>query len=225
VDINIYNGCNGLLEALMRWYYFSMNDYRWRPQGLTIREEAITVHPLIAFEKFVVPGLGVPAWVEDSSNVTDTGMSKREWAGLVVHAFSLMSLTGDRLVVGKDFDGGDGVIVRENSNGYVDGVHVEQTLVTHKRHTDLEQGIKAELAKKSAKQYPNTHLIIWCNIEGNFDPPAIAQIVSGGAFNIVDVVGFNSGPRVYQSLLFDKDVLAKPIHSFHVKESDLLPSR
>jgi len=94
-------------------------DYTWRPKGVPIKAQGIAIDPYLAFKHFVLPALGDPNWIEDSSKVTDTGMSKREWIGLIVHAIALMDLTGDDLRVAKMLDNDDGGLVHYSTNRYI----------------------------------------------------------------------------------------------------------
>ena len=203
-----------------------MEEYVWRPKGLRIRDSAVIGSPIVAFEKFVLPGMSNPDWLENSKPVTDTGMSMREWAGLVLHCLSLSDKTNRNMEVGKDYVGGDGLLAT-TENGKTYGVYVEQTLVTHKAHADLLTGIQERLMSKTSKgesYTANKHLVIWCNIEGQFIPTKLAALVAQGGFNIVDVIGFNSTSREFSSYLFDRDVADKPIHAWKVSESKLIKS-
>jgi hypothetical protein len=199
-------------------------DYSWKPQGIKIHEQAVVIDPMLAFAKFVMPLLGNVGWIEDSKKLSDTHMSGREWAGLIIHCLSLMKMTGENLRTGKDFVDGDGVLIR-GDDGKLEGVYVEQTLVTHRAHKDLFEGVKERLMGKSFKgenYAANRHLIIWCNIDGTMDMPALAKLISTGMFNIVDIIGFNGATREYFSYVFDKEVTHSPIYIASIKEENLL---
>ena len=155
-------------------------------------------------------------------------MNKREWAGLVVHCLSLIHMTGQDMMVGKEYAGGDGMLARkvtEKGKTSYHGVLVEQTLVTHKAHTDLLTGVKERLEAKSSrgKNYAeNKHLIIWCNIDGSFEPGSLAKVISIGAFNIVSIIGFDGNTRDYRCLIFDKKIKNRSIYSGRISEKWLL---
>jgi hypothetical protein len=205
-----------------------MDDYSFEPLNEKVNIQARSGNPLVAFQKFVAPGLGHADWIEDSKYVTNTGMSMREWAGLVIHSLSLMNLTGQTLQVAKGEAPGDGLLVRPNSNPMNGGdcVYVEQTLATHrgyKTEPTLLKAIKDRLKAKSSRgsnYSENTHLVIWCNVNGEFNTDEIAKIVAEGAFNIVDIIGFNGEYRFYKSLVFDRH--KGKIHEFNVLEKNLL---
>lgn len=205
-----------------------MNSYELKPLDEKVNIQARSGNPLEAFHKFVAPGLGNPGWIEDSVYVTDTGMSMREWAGLVVHCLSLMALTGQTFEVAKGDTPGDGLLVRRKGDSSKGGdcVYVEQTLATHrayKEEVSLSRAIKDRVQAKSsrgANYSENTHLVVWCNLDGDFNNDEISKIVAQGGFNIVDIIGFNGEHRVYKSLVFDKD--KGHVHSFGVLEKDLL---
>jgi hypothetical protein len=203
-----------------------MKEYIWRPKGLKINDSAVIGSPIVAFEKFVLPGISNPNWIENSKPVSDTEMSMREWAGLVIHSLSLSDKTHRDLSVGKDYVGGDGLLaITENGKTY--GVYVEQTLVTYKAHTDLMTGIEERLMSKTSKgdsYTANKHLIIWCNIDGQFVPTSLASLIAKGGFNIVNIIGFNSGTREFSSYLYDKDIIHSPIHAWKINESTLIDS-
>lgn len=198
-------------------------DYTWRPNGVPIKAQGIAADPYLAFKLFVLPGLNDPNWIEDSTKITDTNMSKREWAGLVIHAIALMDLTGDSLRVAKMLDNDDGGLVRGES----EAVYVEQTLATHrnKRHKTLLETVEARVTSKSSngQNYAeNRHLIIFCNMDGDLQEDELAKIVSKGRFNIVNIFGFNGKDRHYLSLLFDRDKADAPIHRCAISEAKLI---
>jgi hypothetical protein len=200
-----------------------MTDYTWRPKGLPIKAQGIAVDPYLAFKLFVLPGLNDPDWIEDSSKVTDTNMSKREWVGLIVHAIVLMDKTGDSLRVAKMLDNDDGGLVR----GENEAVYVEQTLTTHKnkKHKTLLNTVAERVSDKSSNgdnYAANRHLIVFCNMDGDLQEAELAKIVSNGRFNIVNVFGFNSIDRHYLSLLFDRDNVNEPIHRCAIGEAKLI---
>jgi hypothetical protein len=200
-----------------------MADYTWRPKGLPIKAQGIAVDPYLAFKLFVMPGLNDLNWIEDSSKVTDTGMSKREWIGLIVHAIALMDKTGDTLRVAKMLDNDDGGLVR----GENEAVYVEQTLATHKnkKHDTLLETVAERVEDKSSKgesYAANMHLIVFCNMDGDLQETELARIVSEGRFNIVNIFGFNDKGRHYLSLLFDRDNADGPIHRCAIGEAKLI---
>ena len=125
-----------------------MVDYTWKPKGVPIKAQGIAIDPHLAFKLFVLPGLNDPNWIEDSDKITDTNMSKREWAGLIVHAIALMDKTGDSLRVAKMLDNDDGGLVR----GEIEAVYVEQTLATHrnKKHNTLLETVADRVQDKSS---------------------------------------------------------------------------
>jgi hypothetical protein len=207
-------------------YDFRMakKEYGLKAHKLGIREQVQVGDPIKAFHLYVAPGLGERSWVEKSQPVTDTGMSMREWAGLVIHGLALSDLTGEPLLVGKDYRGGDGVIAKSSRlPNHYEGFYVESTLVTHKKYTDLTEGIEERIKEKSKKgeNYAHkTQLIVWCNINGDFEVSAIESAVSNGNFQTVDIVGFNDTGRVYLSLILDKD--DGLIHRYIISERYLL---
>lgn len=199
------------------------DDYAWKPKGLPIKVQGVAIDPYLAFKHFVMPALGDPNWIEDSSKVTDTGMSKREWIGLIIHAIALMDLTGDDLRVAKMLDNDDGGLVRGES----EAVYVEQTLATHKnkKHDTLLETVAERVEDKSSKgesYAANMHLIVFCNMDGDLQETELAKIVSEGRFNIVNIFGFNSKDRHYLSLLFDRDKADAPIHRCAISETKLI---
>jgi hypothetical protein len=200
-----------------------MNDYTWRPKGLPIKVQGIAIEPILAFKLFVLPALTNVNWIEDSLKVTDTGMSKREWIGLIIHALALMDLTGDTLRVAKMLDNDDGGLVRGES----EAVYVEQTLATYRdaKYRTLLDAVKGQVSIKSAKGQnyaDNRHLIVFCNMDGDMQEDELAVIVSNGRFNIVTVFGFNSTTRHYLALIFDRDKPDGPIHKTAFTEKALL---
>lgn len=200
-----------------------MADYAWKPKGVPIKAQGIAVDPYLAFKLFVLPGLNDPNWIEDSSKITDTNMSKREWAGLSIHAIALMDKTGDSLRVAKMLDNDDGGLVRGES----EAVYVEQTLATHrnKKHDNLLDTVADRVSSKSSngENYAaNRHLIVFCNMDGDLHEEELAKIVSKGRFNIVNIFGFNSKDRHYLSLLFDRDDATGPIHRCAISEAKLI---
>lgn len=199
------------------------NDYTWKPKGAAIKVQGIAADPYLAFKLFVLPGLNDPNWIEDSSKVTDTGMSKREWVGLIIHAIALMDKTGDTLRVAKMLDNDDGGLVRGES----EAVYVEQTLATHKnkKHDTLLETVAERVEDKSSKgegYAANMHLVVFCNMDGDLHEAELAKIVSEGRFNIVNIFGFNGKDRHYLSLLFDRDNADGPIHRCAISEAKLI---
>lgn len=200
------------------------DDYTWRPNGLAIKAQGVVLDPILAFKHFVLPALGDVNWIEDSDDVTDTTMSKREWIGLIVHALALSDLTGDKLRVAKMLDNDDGGLVRGES----EAVYVEQTLATYrdnKKHKTLLEAVAARVQDKSSKGQnyaDNMHLIVFCNINGDMQEDKLAEIVSQGRFNIVNIFGFNGKDRHYLSFLFDRDKSNVPIHRTAISEAKLI---
>jgi hypothetical protein len=205
-----------------------MTEYALTSLGKKIVENVVMIHPLVAFNTYVYHvAKNDSKWVEQSRKVSDTNMSMREWAGLVIHSLALMNLTKqNNLEIGKDFVDGDGVIVKKVSEKELEGVFVEQTLVTYKAHTDITEGIAERIKAKSdkGKAYAwNKHLIVWCNINGDFEVGTIAALVKTGRFNVVNVIGFNGENRLYKSLLFNKD--EGLINEFGVLEVDIIDDK
>jgi hypothetical protein len=199
------------------------DDYTWRPNGFAIKAQGVAISPILAFKHFVLPALGDANWIEDSSKVTDTTMSKREWIGLIIHAIALSDLTGDEIRVAKMLDNDDGGLVRGES----EAVYVEQTLVTHrdKKYKNLLEAVAGQVQAKSSRGQnyaDNRHLIVFCNINGDMQEDELAKIVSQGSFNIVNIFGFNSNDRHYLSLLFDRDKSDAPIHKTVINETELV---
>ena len=205
-----------------------MTEYVLTSAGKKIHEDVVKIHPLVAFNTYVFHIAKYDSnWIEQSRKVTDTNMSMREWAGLVIHSLALMNLTKSlNLEIGKDFVDGDGVIVKVISDKHLEGVFVEQTLVTYKAHTDITEGIAERIKAKSDKGEAyafNKHLIVWCNIDGDLDIDKIADIVKAGRFNVVNVIGFNGERRLYKSLLFDND--KGLINQYGVLEADIVDDK
>jgi hypothetical protein len=202
-----------------------MADYTWRPNGVTVNIQARSLDPFLAFKEFVLPALDSPEWVENSRKLTDTDMSSREWAGLVIHALALMDLTGDTFQVAREYSGGDGAITR-TMHGRTLAVLVEQTLATHREHHDLLETVERRVQAKSNRgpnYSENKHLVVLCNINGQLEEGVLAKIVSESAFNIVNFIGFqeNGLGRHYLSFLFDKEVPGDPINRCAIDERKL----
>ena len=200
-----------------------MTDYTWRPKSVAIKAQGISIEPILAFKHFVLPGIFTPDWIEDSSKVTDTKMSKREWIGLIIHALALMDLTGDKLLVAKMLDNDDGGLVRGNK----EAVYVEQTLATHKdkKHVSLEKAVEGRVSDKSSKGQnyaDNRHLIVFCNMDGELKENALAAIVAKGRFNIVTIFGFHGKDRHYLAYIFDREKSDGPIHKVAISEAKLI---
>lgn len=203
------------------------NPYEWRPNGQKVIIQAQAIEPVVAFKAFVLPLLGDVNWIENSRYVSNTGMSAREWAGLVLHAFVLSDATGEDVKVAKTYDtSGDGAVVVSRGYGN-EAVLVEQTLVTHKAHTNLETGVAERITAKSSRgenYSENNHLVLWLNITGDIDEKKIASLVANGGYNIVSLCGFREDDmgRYYLCYLFDKDKTDGSIHKISVKESSLI---
>ncbi len=190
---------------------------------MAIKAQGISIEPILAFKHFVQPGINDPNWIEDSTKVSDTGMSKREWIGLIIHSIALMDLTGDKLLVAKMLENDDGGLVRGNK----EAVYVEQTLATHKdkRYKSLEDAVTGQVGHKSSRGQnyaDNRHLVVLCNMDGNLQEDKLAKIVSKGRFNIVNIFGFNGATRHYLSFIFDKDKSDGPIHKAAISEAKLV---
>lgn len=200
-----------------------MTDYTWRPQRLAIKAQGVSVDPIVAFKHFVMPALGDVNWIEDSSKVTDTAMSKREWIGLIIHSIALSDLTGNELQVAKMLENDDGGLVRGNS----EAVYVEQTLATYrdKKYITLLEAVEGQIKLKSSRGQnyaDNRHLIVFCNMNGDMEEDELAKIVSRGSFNIVTIFGFNGMTRHYLAYVFDKDRSNAPIHKCAINEAELI---
>jgi len=198
-------------------------DYTWRPKGLAIKAQGVSVDPIVAFKHFVLPGLGDVNWIEDSSKVTDTAMSKREWIGLIIHSIALQDLTGNELQVAKMLENDDGGLVRGNS----EAVYVEQTLATYrdKKYKTLLEAVEGQIKIKSSRGQnyaDNRHLIVFCNMNGDMQEDELAKIVSKGSFNIVTIFGFDGKTRHYLAYVFDKDKTDAPIHKCAISEGKLI---
>jgi hypothetical protein len=200
-------------------------DYTWRPKGVPVKAQGIAIEPILAFKLFVMPGISEVNWIEDGDKVTDTGMSKREWIGLIIHAIALMDLTGDKLLVAKMIDNDDGGLVRGNE----EAVYVEQTLATHidkkNKNKSLLEVVANRVNVKSSygQNYAdNMHLIVFCNMDGDMQEDELMKIVSKGRFNIVNIFGFNGETRHYLSYVFDKDKTNGPIHRCAISEANLI---
>ncbi len=203
------------------------NPYEWRPNGQKVTIQAHAIEPIIAFSAFVLPVLRDANWIENSRYISNTGMSAREWAGLVLHALVLSDATGEDVRVAKTYNApGDGAVVVSRGYGN-EAVLVEQTLVTHKAHTVLETGVIERITAKSSRgenYSENNHLVLWLNIKGNIDEIKIAHIVSQGGYNVVSVCGFREDDRgrYYLCYLFDKDKKDGSVHKISIKETSLI---
>ncbi len=187
-----------------------MTEFGFTTQKLPYKEDVTVLEPKKAFEHFVAPRLHDNNWIEDSSKLTDTNMSSREWAGLVVYALSLSQLTGKALLVGKDSRDGDGAVAIALPNGNYDGLFVEQTLLTHRAHDNLLEGVKERIEGKSSKgksYVGKQDLILWCNIDGTVDIDKITDIIEADSnlFRSVAVIGFNKATNIFMCYIFKKD--------------------
>lgn len=205
----------------------SNSPYEWRPNGQKVIIQAHAVEPLLAFKSFVLPLLSDPNWIENSKYVSNTGMSAREWAGLVLHALVLSDATGENMQVAKTYaTTGDGAVVTNRGYGN-EAVLVEQTLVTYRAHSDLETGVAERVKAKSSRgenYSENNHLVVWANITGNIDEEKMASIISKGGYNVVSLCGFRNDDmgRYFLCYLFDKDKKDGSIHKISVKERALI---
>jgi hypothetical protein len=203
-----------------------MTQFGFNSQKLLSPEEVIVIEPKKAFEEFVAPRLQDENWVEDSKKLTDTNMSSREWAGLVVYSLSLAQLINEDILVGKDSRNGDGVIVQPLSNGRYNGLFLEQSLVTHRAHNDLATGLLERIQSKSSKgeQYAGKQdLVLWCNLNGEINTVEIANMVDDktNLFSIVAVVGFNKSTNSFMCYIFKKThgLIGNYVYSYQ----DLMP--
>lgn len=202
-----------------------MTDYTWKPKGLKVNIQAIAIDPILAFKLFVLPVMNNPGWIENSRDVTDTKLSSREWAGLVLHAISLIDKTGDDMQIAKESTGGDGALVRSH-DGKNEAVLVEQTLATHMESSDLLKTIERRVQAKSGRgsnYSENKHLVVMCNIPGDLVEAELTKVVANGAFNIVNIIGFHEDERGRHFLcfVFDRDNTSGPIHRCAVDEEKL----
>jgi len=202
-----------------------MTDNSWQPDGHKIR---IRGTPLLwpqALRSFVLPVRHQPDWIENSRNVTNTGLSAREWFGLILHAIALTDASGENFYVSTENTGGDGAVVNyENGEGMA--VLVEQTLATHKENGEFLEIIKRRVDSKSAKgenYAANRHLIVFCNNNGDLIEKELTKVVNEGRFDIVNIIGFaeNEQGRHFLSFIFDKDFSEGAIHRMAIKEPEL----
>ncbi|MFZ2126505.1 MAG: hypothetical protein WAV04_03275 [Candidatus Microsaccharimonas sp.] len=200
-------------------------DYSWKPDGHKIKVQGVPYQWPLALRNFVLPVRHQDGWIENSKNVTNTGLSAREWFGLVVHAVAMSDVSGDEILVATEDTGGDGAVVSVE-NGENMAVLVEQTLATHKEDGDLLDVIRRRVRAKSSmgENYAeNKHLVILCNNNGDLIEKKLAKIVSIGMFDIVNIIGFqdNEQGRHFLSYIFDKDVPNKAIHRMVIDDSKL----
>ena len=47
-------------------------DYTWRPKGLPIKAQGVSIDPILAFKHFVLPGLGDVNWIEVRAHTMET---------------------------------------------------------------------------------------------------------------------------------------------------------
>jgi hypothetical protein len=205
-----------------------MTDNTWRPNGTKVTVQGVPYDPFQALRNFVLPIRHVPNWIEDSKDVTNTGLSAREWFGLVLHALTLSDKTGEYVQVATENTGGDGAVVR-NENGVQHAVLVEQTLATHFEKGELLEVIKRRVNAKSSRgeNYAlNKHLVVLCNNNGDLNEKELYPIVANGKFNIVTIIGFqeNEKGRHYLCFIFDKDNPDKAIHKCAIREPELWQS-
>lgn len=201
-----------------------MTDSTWRPDGVKITVQGVPFDPFQALRNFVLPIRHTPGWIEESKDVTNTGLSAREWLGLILHALSLTDKTGEYVQVATEKTGGDGAVVR-NENGTQHAVLVESTLATYKEKGELLEIIERRVNRKSnrGENYAlNKHLVVYCNNNGDLDEKKLYPIVAKGLFNIVTVIGFqdNEKGRHFLCLVFDKDTPGKTIHRCAIKEPE-----
>lgn len=201
-----------------------MTDNTWRPDGVKIKVQGVPYDPFQALRNFVLPTRHIPDWIEDSKDVTNTGLSAREWLGLILHALALTDKTGEYVQVATENTGGDGAIVR-NENGAQNAVLVEQTLATHKEKGKLLEVIERRVNHKSSRgeNYAlNKHLVVYCNNNGDLNEKELYPIVEKGLFNIVTVIGFqdNEKGRHFLCFVFDKDTPDEAIHKCAIKEPE-----
>lgn len=202
-----------------------MADNIWRPQGFKIKIQGVPYDPILALRNFVLPIKHNPNWIEDSSKVTNTGLSAREWFGLVIHALSLSDKTGDYFRVSTENTGSDGSVVRDENSEQL-AVVVEQTLATYREDGDLMDVIRRRIENKSSKRKPyaeNKHLVVLCNKPGDLRQNEVAQIVAKSEFDIVNVIALTDSQegRHYICFLFDADNAQSAVHICPITESKL----
>lgn len=201
-----------------------MADNTWRPDGVKITVQGVPYDPFQALRNFVLPIRHTAGWIEDSKDITNTGLSGREWLGLILHALSLTDKTGEYVQVATDDTGGDGAIVR-NENGVKHAVLVEQTLATHREKGELLEVIERRVNHKSSRgeNYAlNKHLVVYCNNNGDLNEKELYPIVAKGLFNIVTIIGFqdNHKGRHFLCFVFDKDSPDEAIHKCAISEPE-----
>lgn len=202
-----------------------MADNLWRPDGYVIKIQGVPHYWPVALRKFVLPIKHQSNWIENSKSVTNTGLSPREWFGLIIHAVAMYDFTKNIYLVATENTGGDGAIVWEE-NGKNVAVLVEQTLATHKESGQLLDIVRRRVIAKSSKgenYADNKHLVVLCNNNGDLIESELAKIVSSGAFDIVNVIGYqdNEQGRHWLSFIFDKDKSEKSIHKMAIYEDKL----
>jgi hypothetical protein len=202
-----------------------MPDNAWRPNGYKIKVQGVPYQWPLALRNFVLPIKDQKDWIENSKNVTSTGLSAREWFGLIIHAVAMSDLSGDEILVSTENTGGDGAIIRVE-NGENMAILVEQTLATHKEDGDLLELIERRVGAKSSKgknYAENKHLVVLCNNNGDLIEKELARIVSEGVFDIVNIIGYqdNKQGRHFLSFMFDKDLPDKAIHRMAIYEDKL----
>jgi len=201
-----------------------LKDNTWRPDGVKIKVQGVPYDPYQALRNFVLPIRHIPGWIENSKDVTNTGLSAREWLGLILHALSLTDKTGEYVQVATEKTGGDGAIVRDE-NGVQHAVLVEQTLATYREKGDFLEIIERRVSHKSGKggNYAlNKHLVVYCNNNGDLNEKELYPIVAKGLFNIVTIIGFqdNEKGRHFLCFVFDKDHPSEAIHKWAIKEPE-----
>lgn len=208
----------------------------WKPNGMKVTIQARPIHPLYAFKLFVLPFVDEEDWIENGPIVPNKkGMRVREWAGLVLHALTLHDNTEKAIYVGQPHSMyGDGAVMRVNE-GKREAVIVEQTLATYKAGQDLNAELERVISKKSnesrGKDYAeNNHLIVFSNMNGDFDDKKLMEIVTRSSYNVVNIIGFSSKKvegwankyeRHYLCYLFNKDFPERPIHHSAINETAL----
>jgi hypothetical protein len=200
-------------------------DNSWKPQGYKIKIQGVPYHWPLALRNFVLPIKHQKDWIENSKNVTTTGLSAREWFGLIIHAIAMSDMSGDEILVATEDTGGDGAIIRVE-NGENMAVLVEQTLATHKENGDLLEVIERRVKAKSSRgenYAENKHLVVFCNNNGDLIEKKLAKIVSEGLFDIVNVIGYqdNEQGKHFLSFIYDKDVSDKAVHRMAIYEDKL----
>lgn len=121
-----------------------------------------TTTPEDAWTTHMLPVLGTPGWVEDSSGISDEiGLSKRELLGLILIAHALRKQSGTAWLVGYDPADGD-----QNDGHVTDGEKkrmVEHKIVAQMDSREVLEAIKStytKYANKGGAQYGKDRILI-----------------------------------------------------------------